>query len=309
MNSIATVGRVKVSADGHGVVSHAGVECCARWRTGPGCPRRSPTFWRTLTGARGPIRRVRCSPIWPRRWPTARTASTVSHSAAATASTCSARPRRRPRCGGWSINVSTPRTCPVSAPPARTRGSRRGRPVRHRSRVGGCTWTSTRRSRSITPTTRRTPRRRGRRPSAITRCWCFWIVPRSPAGKHSRGCCDPGTPEATPPPITSRCWGGRWPHCPKRIGRTPMILGHRRFWCVRTPRAPPTVSPRRAVARGSVLLRLRRRRARARRGGAPQPARTRGCRRSSPVAGSATAPGAPRPPGWSSCRPGRSGVG
>ena len=33
--------------------------------------------------------------------------------------------------------------------------------------------------------------RRGRKPSAITRCWRFWIAPRSPAVSRWPGCCGP----------------------------------------------------------------------------------------------------------------------
>src|SRR5271156_171966 len=68
-------------------------------------------------GGRGPTRRVRCSPIWSPRSPTARTASTASVSGAGTGRMSLVRPRRRPRCGGWSMRGSTPLTCPVSAPP------------------------------------------------------------------------------------------------------------------------------------------------------------------------------------------------
>jgi hypothetical protein len=58
---------------------------------------------------------VRCSPIWAPRSPTARTASTGSVSCAVIVSTPSVRRPRPRRCGGWSINASTPRTCRGSA--------------------------------------------------------------------------------------------------------------------------------------------------------------------------------------------------
>ena len=52
MKGSAAVCRVKVSADGHGVVSHTGVGCCARCRSG-GCLGRSQPRWRTRTRGRG----------------------------------------------------------------------------------------------------------------------------------------------------------------------------------------------------------------------------------------------------------------
>ena len=54
--------------------------------------------------------------------------------------------------------------------------------------------------------------------------------------------------------------------------------------------------------RGRVLLRLPRRHPRPGRRGHPQPRPMAGIRRSTPTAASATAPGSPRPPPWSTCR-------
>ena len=130
--------------------------------------------------------RVRCSPIWPPRWPTARTASTASGSAAGIVNMSSVPRRRRPRCGGWSTPGSTRRICPGSGLPARTRGLRRGLPGLHRQPMSGCTSMSMPPSPSTIPTTRRTRPRPGRRPGVITRCWCFWTAPTSPGGSAGR---------------------------------------------------------------------------------------------------------------------------
>src|SRR5271166_2735084 len=52
-----------------------------------------------------------------------RTASTASGSGAGIGSMSSAWPRRRPRCGGWSMRGSTPTICPVSGLPAHARAA------------------------------------------------------------------------------------------------------------------------------------------------------------------------------------------
>jgi hypothetical protein len=70
--------------------------------------------------------RGRCSPIWQPRWLAGRTESTGSGSAAVVANMSSVRPPPRPRCGGWSINGSTPPICRGSVPRGRLPGPRRG---------------------------------------------------------------------------------------------------------------------------------------------------------------------------------------
>jgi len=50
VNNSAAVARVKVSADGHGVVSHAGWGACRRWRGRLCSQRRSRPHWRTRIG-------------------------------------------------------------------------------------------------------------------------------------------------------------------------------------------------------------------------------------------------------------------
>src|SRR6478752_6794590 len=203
---------------------------CRRWRGCPGSQRRSRPHWRTRIGARGPMRRVRCSPIWPPRSPAGRTASTGSGSAAVTVNMSSVLRRRRPRCGASSMRGLTPSICPVSGLPALMPGKRPGRPGRHRRPGNGCTWISMPPSRSITPTTKSRRPRPGRRRGVTTRCWRFWTAPRSLAAKRWPGCCARATPAPTPPPTTSRCCSGRWSRCrrptdpPPTIGGGPQVL-------------------------------------------------------------------------------------
>lgn len=56
---------------------------------------------------------------------------------------------------------------------------------------------------------RRTPPQPGRRPSGSIRCWRSWTVPTSRRGKGWPGCSVRATPDPTPPPTTSQCW--TWP--------------------------------------------------------------------------------------------------
>ena len=95
---------------------------------------------------------------------------------------------------------------------------------------GGGMWMSMPPSPSITPTTRRTPPRPGSTPSECTRCWCFWTGARSPPGKLWPGCCVPAMPAATPPPITSLCSVRRWSRCRRPTGRAPKTRMHQRFF-------------------------------------------------------------------------------
>src|SRR5271156_1410031 len=189
------------------------------------------------------MRRVRCSPIWPRQWLVGRIASTALGNAAAIANTSLVPRRQRPRCGGWSTAGSTPRICRRSVPPALRGGVRRGPPVRPRQPVGGCIWMSMPPSPSTIPITSRKQLRAGRRRSAITRCWCFWTAPRSPAGKHWPLCCVRGMRAATPPPTTSPCWGGRLNRCRRAIVGTRTTPAGKRFWCDPIPPVPATPSP------------------------------------------------------------------
>ena len=66
-------------------------------------------------------------------------------------------------------------------------------------------------------------RRPGRRPSVITRCWRFWTARRSPAVKPWPGCCAPAAPAPTPPLTTSPSWSRRWRRCRRGGGPTPTI--------------------------------------------------------------------------------------
>jgi len=157
--------------DGHGARARRphGVIDAGHRRVGRHLPR--------PVGVRAP---GRCSPIWRPQSPTAPTASTASANCAATVSTCSGRRRRPPRCGGWSINGSTPHTCPGSARPGASPERRRGRQGPPLLAGSGCTSTSTPRWSSSIPTTRNWRRRPGRKPTVTTRCWRFWTAPRSP---------------------------------------------------------------------------------------------------------------------------------
>jgi hypothetical protein len=161
------------------------------------------------------------SPIWPLRWPTVRTASMESAHCGATGGTPSGRWPPPPRCGAVLMNASTPLTCRGFGPPARMPAPKRGRPGRPPTTAGGCTWMSMPPSASITPTTKKTRPRPGRKPSGSARCWCFWTAPTSPPGKPWPGCCDPETPGPTPPPTTSACSNTRWPHCRRPTDPTP----------------------------------------------------------------------------------------
>ena len=129
------------------------------------------------------------------------------------------------------------------------RGNGRGPPARPRPPDRSCAWTSMPRSRSRTR--RRSPRpRRGSARSGSTRCCASWTAPRSPAGKRWPGYCGPGTPGATPPRITSRCWTWPWRSCRRRGARLPGNRVGRGCWPGRTPPGRPTSSPTACVARG-----------------------------------------------------------
>ena len=155
MKSIAAGPRVKVSADGHGVLSHAGMGMLRELAdlTGLVSAGHAP-LWRTLIAARGCMRPGMCSPIWPPRSLTGRTALTGSGSCVGIASMSSARRPRPPRCGGWSMSASTRRTCRGCGRLGRRPERRRGRPEPPRHRGDGCTSISTPRWSSTIPTTR-----------------------------------------------------------------------------------------------------------------------------------------------------------
>ena len=221
MKNIAVAPRVKVSADGHGVVSHAGMGMLRELADRTGLSAQVTAALADTYRGRGCTHPARCSPIWRPRSPTGRTASTASASCAVTASTPSRRRPPRPRCGGWSTRASTPRTCRRYGRRERPRGQRPGRPERARPCTGGCPSMSMRPWSSITPTTSRARRRPGRRRWGTTRCWRTWTAPRSPAGKPWPGCYATATPAPTPPPTTSSCWLGPWHRCRLDGGPTP----------------------------------------------------------------------------------------
>ena len=101
---------------------------------------------------------------------------------------------------------------------------------------------------STIPTTNRMRRRRGRSPSAITRCWRSWTARKSPAGRPWPGCYGLATPAPSPPPTTSPSWSRPLPRC-QPIGVPPLMpTAGRRWWCAATPPGPPTASPPPAVS-------------------------------------------------------------
>ena len=245
------------------------------------------------------MRRVRCSPILPPRSPTGRTASTASGSAAVIGNMPSAPPRRRPRCGDWSITRIDAAHLP---------GIRAARAhAREVAWAAGAApdpgeWLHLDVDATITidhSDNKETRPRPGRRPGVITRCWCFWTAPRSPAGKHWPGCCDRAMRAATPPPTTSPSSAGRWNRC-RGLPANPDDPGGPQI-LVRSDSAGATHAFADACRgrRGGFLLRLRRRHPGAGRGEVLNTAQTAGIRRSTPTAASATAPGSPRPPHWS----------
>ena len=162
MKGSAAVSRVKVSADGHGVVPHAGAG-----------------MLRELADLTGLSSRVTAALADTYRGPWIHAPGDVFADLVAAvadgadcvdgagqlwviASTPSGRLRRRPHCGGASMNASTPLTYRRSGPRGRRPGRRRGRPGQRRTAGGGCIWTSMRPSPAIIPITSRTRRRPGR---------------------------------------------------------------------------------------------------------------------------------------------------
>jgi Transposase DDE domain group 1 len=175
---------VKVSADGHGVVSHAGVGIL---REVAGLTGLSAQVTAALAGTyRGPWTYAPGAVFADLAAAVAGGADCIDGvgSAAVTVNMSSVLRRRRPRCGASSMRGLTPSICPVSGLPALMPGKRPGRPGRHRRPGNGCTWISMPPSRSITPTTKSRRARPGRRRGVTTGCWRFWTAPRSLAAKR-----------------------------------------------------------------------------------------------------------------------------
>ena len=61
--------------------------------------------------------------------------------------------------------------------------------------------------------------RPGSTPMGSTRCCVSWTARRSPPVRRSPACCAPVTPGRTPPPITSLCWTWPWPVSRRPRGR------------------------------------------------------------------------------------------
>ena len=179
MKGIAAVSRVKVSADGHGVVSHAGV---GMLREVAELTSLSAQVTAALADTyRGP---------WIYE-----PGAVFADLAAAVADGADCIDAVGQRCGdrehvfGPAASTTTMwRLVDERIDAAHLPARRRGPPGRPGRRVSGCTWMSMRPLPSTSPTTRRTRRRPGSGPGAITRYWCFWAAPRSPVAKTSPGC-------------------------------------------------------------------------------------------------------------------------
>ena len=179
-----------------------------------------------------------------------------------------------PQCGGSSIDQ-------IQAPPICQRCSRAG--VCPGSGVGGRGGPGTRRvvhldvDATITmtiPTTGRTRPRPDKDLGAITRCWCSSTAPTSPVVKHCPGwgAWQRGSNAAADHVVVLE--QALKQIAERRTVRTPMILPGDGSWCSQIRTVPlHTFTHRLRERRGGVLLRLHRRRPRARRRGDPQPQR------------------------------------
>lgn len=251
VKNIAVGPRVTVSADAHGVVSHAGMGVPRELADRTGLSGRSPPRWRTPTGAPvGVCALGRCSRAWRPRWRTGRTESTGSDNCAANVSTCSVRRRRRPRCGGWSLRGSTPHTflggadraCCCAGSGLAVRSHPRCRAMaahRHRCHAGD-----------------RSLRQQGRCCTDLeeivrssSAAGVFGSPGDRPGGEALAGMLRCGN-ASTPPVTTSSSWSRHWPPCPPRGDRTCWFRTGRRWWCVETPPEPPTDSPTRVAPPG-----------------------------------------------------------
>ncbi len=126
-----------------------------------------------------------------------------------------------------------------------------------------------------------------------------WTAPTSPEAKHWPGCCAPATPGPTLPLITSPCCGGRFSRCRRATGPPPRMLAGSRFWCAAIPPGLPTPSPRPAGPTGWDSPSATPWTSGYATPPKPSPRVTAGIRRSNPAATCARAPGSPRPPTWS----------
>ena len=127
MKGSAAVSRVKVSADGHGVVSHAGAGLLRDVADLTGLSSQvtealADTYRGPWTHAPGDVFADLAAAVAD-----GATVLTGSLSCGVIASTPSVLSARLPHCGGWSMSASTPRTCRQSGRPARMPASRRGR--------------------------------------------------------------------------------------------------------------------------------------------------------------------------------------
>ena len=264
--------RVKVSADGRGVVSHAGMGLVRELADLTGLSAQvtevlADTYKGPWTYAPG-----RCSPIWPRRWPMGQTASTGSascvgdraHVFGAKASTTTMwrlvderidaahlpgvrDARAAARAAAWAAGA---------APPA-------GQPL-HIDMDATLVLDHSDNKQDAAPTWKKTF---GHHPLLA-----FWTAPRSPAVRRWPGCCARATPGRTPPPTTSPSSTRHWPPYPPGGAPTPTPTGHRRWWCAAIPPGPPMFAQA-CRDRGSGSPSASRRCPGLGRGGHPQPRR------------------------------------
>jgi hypothetical protein len=123
-----------------------------------------------------------------------RTASTGSGRPAVIGNTSSVRPRRRPRCGAWSTNGSTPPICPGSGRPA-------PREWLHLDVDATITIDHSDDKEQARPTWKKTF---GHHPLLV-----FLDRPEIAGGEALAGLLRPVMPGPTPPPTTSPSLGGR----------------------------------------------------------------------------------------------------
>ena len=192
MKSIAAVSRVKVSADGHGVVSHAGMGVLRELAD--------------LTGLSAQVSDL-LADTYKGPWVYAPGAVFADLAAAvADGADCidgvGQLCEDREHIFGAKASTTTmwrlvdqridAAHLPGYVLPGLQPGQRRGLPEPLPSPVSACVSTSTPHWLSTIPTTSRTRGRRGRNPSDITRCWRFWIARRLAGVRRWPGCCGPG---------------------------------------------------------------------------------------------------------------------
>ena len=205
----------------------------------------------------------------------------------------------------WSMNVSTPRTCLGCARPGPPRVRRRGPPGPPRPPGG---WLHIDIDATLVidhSDNKATPPRPGRSPSGHHPLLAFLDRPEI-AGGEALGRAAAGRQRRPQHRRRPRhvSWRRRWRRCRRGSGPTPTIPASPILcgcWCARDTAGATHDFATPADRGGGVLLRVPRRLAGPATRWTPSTSARPGIRRSTPTAASATAPGSPRPPGWSSC--------